>query len=123
MGPHSQLEQVQVCTALFSHYPSLSELPLPAHSDEIYALSVWGENAPKFQSLECIAREEMAAGRLTFEEGCDGGASSRSRSGSGEGGTTVQRDGEARLRDLLHVVFGLSKDFCASGLRFGALHR
>ena len=31
--------------------------------------------------------------------------------------------GEDRLKDLLHIIFGLSKDFCASGLRFGALHR
>ena len=96
-------------------------LPLATHSDEIYALSVWGDNAPRFQSLECIAREEMAAGRLVFDGGCDDGAGSGI--GSGEGGTAVRRHGEARLRDLLHVVFGLSKDFCASGLRFGALHR
>ena len=35
----------------------------------------------------------------------------------------VVHPGEARLKDLLHIVWGLSKDFCASGLRFGCLHR
>ena len=30
--------------------------------------------------------------------------------------------GDARAAQLLHIVFGLSKDFCASGLRMGCLH-
>jgi 1-aminocyclopropane-1-carboxylate synthase len=63
-------------------------------SDEIYAMSVWGEDAPHFESMESIARAEAQ----------------------------LMPDGEALIHDLVHVVFGLSKDFCASGLRFGCLH-
>ncbi|GAX77345.1 hypothetical protein CEUSTIGMA_g4791.t1 [Chlamydomonas eustigma] len=63
-------------------------------SDEIYAMSVWGEDAPHFESMESIARAEAQ----------------------------LMPDGEALIQDLVHVVFGLSKDFCASGLRFGCLH-
>ena len=40
-----------------------------------------------------------------------------------EAGRLDDVGGQDRLKDLLHVIFGLSKDFCASGLRFGALHR
>ncbi|KAG2483578.1 hypothetical protein HYH03_017585 [Edaphochlamys debaryana] len=62
-------------------------------SDEIYGNSVWGEAAPPFVSTEVLARQEAAA--LPHAD---------------------------RLTDLLHVVWGLSKDFCGSGLRVGCLH-
>ncbi|KAG2426355.1 hypothetical protein HXX76_013112 [Chlamydomonas incerta] len=61
-------------------------------SDEIYGNSVFGEGA-SFTSAEVIARQEAAG--LPHPE---------------------------RLPDLLHVVWGMSKDFCASGLRVGCLH-
>ncbi|PNW83097.1 hypothetical protein CHLRE_06g306400v5 [Chlamydomonas reinhardtii] len=61
-------------------------------SDEIYGNSVFGEGA-SFTSAEVIARQEAAG-----------------------------LPHPARLPDLLHVVWGLSKDFCASGLRVGCLH-
>ena len=63
-------------------------------SDEIYALSVWGEGA-SFESLEVIARQEAVG---------------------------LMPKGEEKASELLHIVFGLSKDFCASGLRVGCLH-
>jgi hypothetical protein len=66
--------------------------PSPPRSNEFYALSVWGEGAPPFESLEVIARRE------------------------------VPGDLDEKLRELLHVVFGFSKDLCASGLRMGCLH-
>lgn len=61
-------------------------------SDEIYGNSAWGEGAT-FTSVEVIARQEAAA-----------------------------LAGADSLPLLLHVVWGMSKDFCASGLRCGSLH-
>ncbi|KAG2436151.1 hypothetical protein HYH02_011655 [Chlamydomonas schloesseri] len=61
-------------------------------SDEIYGNSVFGQGAT-FTSAEVIARQEAA--NLPHAD---------------------------RLPDLLHVVWGMSKDFCASGIRVGVLH-
>eukprot|EP00798_Chlamydomonas_sp_ICE-L_P025313 gene25313-10969_t len=52
------------------------------------------QEVPGFQSLNVLAREVVSE----------------------------LEGGEARLARLLHVVYGLSKDFCASGLRVGCLH-
>ncbi|KAG1673671.1 hypothetical protein FOA52_010539 [Chlamydomonas sp. UWO 241] len=70
-------------------------------SDEIYALSVWGDataaaTADPFVSLEVLAREAAASGQLPY--------------------------GDANVAAHLHVVWGLSKDFSVSGLRVGCLH-
>lgn len=76
---------------------STSPPPLPFSpfsSDEMYALPAWGKGAPRMVSMEVIAREEAAS----------------------------LPGGDARAAQLLHIVFGLSKDFCASGLRMGCLH-
>ncbi|KIY99821.1 hypothetical protein MNEG_8138 [Monoraphidium neglectum] len=62
-------------------------------SDEIYALSIFKEGGPAFVSAAQLAAREAA--------GMKGGE---------------------RARDLVHVIFGMSKDFCASGLRLGCLH-
>ncbi|GLI59990.1 hypothetical protein VaNZ11_002049 [Volvox africanus] len=61
-------------------------------SDEIYGNSVFAEGK-SFSSAEVVARQEVAG--LPYAE---------------------------RLADLHHVVWGLSKDLCASGLRCGCLH-
>ncbi|GBF93602.1 1-aminocyclopropane-1-carboxylate synthase [Raphidocelis subcapitata] len=62
-------------------------------SDEIYALSVFGADGPAFVSAAVIAEREAAA-----------------------------MEGGERAAELVHVIFGASKDFCASGLRLGCLH-
>uniref|UniRef100_A0A7S0RJE5 Aminotransferase class I/classII large domain-containing protein n=1 Tax=Chlamydomonas leiostraca TaxID=1034604 RepID=A0A7S0RJE5_9CHLO len=64
-------------------------------SDEIYALSVWGEGAPEFVSTEVVARA------LALD---------------------LPRDQAEAVPQLVHTVFGFSKDWCASGLRVGVLH-
>ncbi|GIL83125.1 hypothetical protein Vretimale_11471 [Volvox reticuliferus] len=61
-------------------------------SDEIYGNSVFGEGK-SFTSAEVVARQEVAG--FPYAE---------------------------RLADLHHVVWGMSKDLCASGLRCGCLH-
>ncbi|EFJ52049.1 hypothetical protein VOLCADRAFT_120406 [Volvox carteri f. nagariensis] len=61
-------------------------------SDEIYGNSVFAEGQ-SFTSAEVVARQEVPA--LPHSE---------------------------RLPELHHVVWGLSKDLCASGLRCGCLH-
>ncbi|GLC48246.1 hypothetical protein PLESTB_000075000 [Pleodorina starrii] len=61
-------------------------------SDEIYGNSVFGEGK-SFTSAEVVAQQEAAD--LPHSE---------------------------RLSELHHVVWGLSKDLCASGLRCGCLH-
>jgi aspartate/methionine/tyrosine aminotransferase len=81
-----------------THLPELYGLSA-TRSDEIYALSVWGDaaaTAHPFVSLEVIAREAAASGQLPCSD--------------------------ARVAAHLHVVWGLSKDFSASGLRVGCLH-
>ena len=61
-------------------------------SDEIYALSVYGEEAPGgFTSMAQLARERAGEGCAHY------------------------------LRDNTHILWGASKDFCASGLRMGVL--
>ncbi|KAI8471901.1 MAG: pyridoxal phosphate-dependent transferase [Monoraphidium minutum] len=62
-------------------------------SDEIYALSVFGAGGPAFVSAAVLAEREAAA-----------------------------MPGGENAADLVHVIFGMSKDFCASGLRLGCLH-
>ncbi|KAL6760688.1 pyridoxal phosphate-dependent transferase [Haematococcus lacustris] len=66
-------------------------------SDEIYANSVWGEQGPEFTSALLVAQRALEDGSIPREE-------------------------EFKVHDLLHVVWGLSKDWCASGLRVGGLH-
>lgn len=62
-------------------------------SDEIYALSVFGAEGPPFVSAEQVVAREAAS-----------------------------LPGGEDAANLVHVIFGMSKDFCASGLRLGCLH-
>ncbi len=59
------------------------------HSDEVYASSVFGD-APSFESIVQLVQQEAPA-----------------------------MPGGEHAADLVHVVFGMSKDFCASGMRIG----
>ncbi|KAF5840409.1 pyridoxal phosphate-dependent transferase [Dunaliella salina] len=64
-------------------------------SDEVYANSVFGRDTPEFVSAEVLVRTEASNLPPEYVE---------------------------RIPELLHIVFGMSKDFCASGLRVGVLH-
>jgi len=75
------------------------ERELHVISDEIYALSVW-EGEP-FTSTAAIRWEQCQAAA---------GSSSSSSSSS-----------SSFLGDRTHILWGFSKDFCASGLRLGVL--
>ena len=67
-------------------------------SDEIYACSIFGEGGHAFVSaisiVEKLIKDALDRGDAEFAQNC---------------------------RDYVHVVYGMSKDFCASGYRVGAL--
>ena len=71
--------------------------------DEIYALSVHGGEGAGFTSAATLMHGE-------------GGGALRAGGGAGSG------EGDGRyLGDFVHILWGLSKDWCASGLRVGLL--
>lgn len=149
-GPTSQL-----CRHRNAHLtPRNLSNPEPRNSDEIYALSVFGDG-PAFVSAAQLAARE-AAGMPGGERADDlvrgrggkgappgGGwqryqrcdvhtrcARMRNPSPSRRGATPTHDEtneqNATRTRPhptrQVHVIFGMSKDFCASGLRLGCLH-
>lgn len=93
-------------------------------SDEVYGAMVWGED--EGEGEEGGAEEDarfVSAWRLlgdgTFARQLADHSSPSSPSSS-DGADSLARS-QARCEALTHVVWGLSKDFCASGLRVGVL--
>lgn len=98
-----------------------SPVPFAPHcSDEIYALSVYKQQAT-FTSAITLAQQ------LVGQAGSGNGAPAAA-DGGGDG--SVAADGVATgggysqelVDTYVHLVYGLSKDWCASGLRVGLLY-
>jgi 1-aminocyclopropane-1-carboxylate synthase len=77
-------------------------------SDEIYGAMVWGEEDDEEDEEARFVSAWRLLGDGTFARQLEKGV-----------GATA--DPQARCEALTHVVWGLSKDFCASGLRVGVL--
>lgn len=105
-NPHNPLGRTYSRDTLLAYARFCEERDLHLVSDEIYAMSVWDNTAfphalPFTSMLSLDVEKEV---RAQASPSLDGGG----------GAFTFDR---ARL----HVVYGMSKDFCANGLRVGAL--
>lgn len=108
----------------------------PARSDEIYALSVFKPHA-KFTSAITLAQQLVRApaapapaenGGAAAEGGANGAAAPPAAAEAADGAAHAVQDGRSgwysqRLVDTyVHMLYGLSKDWCGSGLRVGLLY-
>jgi aspartate/methionine/tyrosine aminotransferase len=93
------------------------QAPFLARSDEVYALSVYKPQGGKFVSAMTVAQQLVQA------EAADAGAAS-----DGQAAAATAADGslaaysQAAVDTYVHLLWGMSKDFCASGLRVGVLY-
>mmetsp|Transcript_10576 Transcript_10576/g.19351 ORF Transcript_10576/g.19351 Transcript_10576/m.19351 type:complete len:463 (-) Transcript_10576:418-1806(-) len=87
-------------------------------SDEVYGNSVFADDA-RFSSMEILARRLESKARESITN------ASGSLDNTAQGGLIDGMTNQSILDlvpKLVHIIFGLSKDFCGSGLRVGVLH-
>ena len=88
--------------------------PVPVCSDEIYALSVFKQQA-RFNSAILLAQQLVPAAGAAAAAAAAAEPTNGSSSGSG-------RYSQEAVDTYVHMVYGLSKDWCGSGLRVGLLY-
>ncbi|CAK9786745.1 PLP-dependent transferase [Cutaneotrichosporon oleaginosum] len=125
-NPHNPLGRTYPRDTLLAYARFCEERDLHLVSDEIYAMSVYG-GAGFTSMLSLDVERELGGGGGGVGVGVGGGIGGDEDQvlGQGEGEGEVAGEGAGKTftfdRARLHVVYGMSKDFCANGLRVGAL--